>query len=319
VDRPPEADADEAPPGHLLFGHVPLGHSRKYWTYRGLSAALQAVPGPLAGGLASVAGLTMSQLWRDRRPVIRANLRRVVGPDLSDAALERLVTGAFDSYAKYWVESARLVAMRPAEVFRRFSIEGFDRVEEEMAKHRGAILALPHLGFWDLGGAWLTLKGYPMTTVAEALEPPDLFEWFRAQREALGLTILEFGPGTSGRLAAALRAGRLVGLVADRDLVGNGVAVEFFGEVTTLPGGSAVLALRTGAPLFPSIVYQRPGGKGHGVIRPPIEMERTDNLRADVTRLTRMLAAEFEQLIRQAPEQWHMFQPNWPSDREKYG
>jgi len=261
----------------------------------------------------------MSEMWRDRRPIIRANLRRVVGPELSDAALERLVIKAFDSYAKYWVESARLVSMRPAEVFKRFSIEGFDRVEEEMAQHRGAILALPHLGFWDLGGVWLTLRGYPMTTVVEPLEPPDLFEWFRAQREALGLRIHTFGRETSGRLAGALRAGHLVGLVADRDLVGNGVEVEFFGEVTTLPGGPAVLALRTGAPLFPSVVYQRPGGKGHGVILPPLEIERSSDLRADVTRVTRMLTAVFEGFIREAPEQWHMFQPNWPSDRERYG
>jgi KDO2-lipid IV(A) lauroyltransferase len=97
------------------------------------------------------------------------------------------------------------------------------------------------------------------------------------------------------------------------------VDVEFFGEVTKLPGGPAVLAIRTGAPLFPSIVYQDRGGKGHGVIRPPLEFERTGNLRTDVATITRMLAAEFEMLIRKAPEQWHMFQPNWPSDREKFG
>jgi KDO2-lipid IV(A) lauroyltransferase len=157
-----------------------------------------------------------------------------------------------------------------------------------------------------------------MTTVVEPLEPPALFEWFRAQREALGLTIHPLGPQAPGLLVRALRAGRLVGLVADRDLGGNGVDVEFFGEVTKLPAGPAVLAIRTGAPLFPSIVYQERGGKGHGVIRPPLEIERTGNLRADVTRITRMLAAEFEDVIRKAPEQWHMFQPNWPSDRAEY-
>jgi KDO2-lipid IV(A) lauroyltransferase len=158
-----------------------------------------------------------------------------------------------------------------------------------------------------------------MTTVAEPLEPPELFEWFRSQREALGLTIHTLGADTPGRLSATLRAGRLVGLVADRDLVGNGVEVEFFGEVTTLPGGPALLALRTGAPLFPCAVYQRPGGKGHGVIRPPLEIERSGSLRSDVGRLTQMLAAEFEDLIGTAPEQWHMFQPNWPSDKARYG
>jgi KDO2-lipid IV(A) lauroyltransferase len=261
----------------------------------------------------------MSEVWRSRRPILRANLRRVVGSDVSEADLERLVVQAFDSYARYWIDSARLINLRPAEVFKRFSIEGFERVEEESAKHRGIILALPHLGFWDLGGLWLTLKGYPMTTVVEPLEPPDLFEWFKAQREALGLTIYSLGPDTPGRLASALRAGRLVGLVADRDLVGNGVEVEFFGEVTKLPAGPAILALRTGAPLFPAIVYQEPASKGHGVILPPVPVERTGNLRADVSRITRQLASTFEELIRKAPAQWHMFQPNWPSDKARYG
>lgn len=260
----------------------------------------------------------MSGLWRHKRPVIRANLRRVVGPGVSEAALDKLVIDAFNSYARYWVEGARLTSMTPEEILESFSIEGFEHVAEEVENHRGLILALPHLGIWDLGGAWLTLKGCPMTTVAEAIEPPDLFEWFRAQREQLGLTIHELGPGTSGRLVTALRAGRLVGLVADRDIAGSGIDVEFFGERTTLPGGPAALALRTGAHLFPSIVYQRSGLRGHGVILPALEIERSGDLRADVTRVTQMLAHAFEGLIRRAPAQWHLFQPNWPSDREKY-
>lgn len=317
MDR--SAEADGAPTSASGEHRTVLGHSTAYWTYRGLSSVLQRVPAPLSQGIAAGAGLVMSRVWKDRRPVIAANLRRVVGPELPEADLDRLVTEAFHSYASYWVESARLVSMRPSEIFGRFSIEGYERVQEEMAKHNGVILALPHFGWWDLGGAWLTLKGTPMTTVMEPLEPPDLYDWFRAQREALGLTIHTFGQQTSGRLSAALRAGRLVGLVADRDLVGTGVEVEFFGEKTTLPGGPAVLSLRTGAPVFPVIVYQRPGGRGHGVIRPPIEMERTGNLRADVGRLTGLLAAELESLIRKAPAQWHMFQPNWPSDKETFG
>lgn len=297
----------------------PAGHSRAYWTYRGLSGFINALPSPLLEPAARLAGLSMSRLWHHKRPVIRANLRRVVGPGVSEAALEKLVTDAFNSYARYWVAGARLTSMQPEEILESFSIDGFEHVEGEVENNRGLILALPHLGIWDLGGAWLTLKGCPMTTVVEALEPPDLFDWFRAQREQLGLTIHELGPGTSGRLVTALRAGRLVGLVADRDIAGNGVEVEFFGERTTLPGGPAALALRTGACLFPSIVYQSRGLRGHGVILPALEIKRSGDLRADVSRVTQMLAHAFEGLIRRAPSQWHLFQPNWPDDREKYG
>jgi KDO2-lipid IV(A) lauroyltransferase len=108
----------------------------------------------------------------------------------------------------------------------------------------------------------------------------------------------------------------IAALVSDRDLVGSGVEVEFFGERTTLPAGPATLALRTGAALLPTAVYMRPGGGHHGVIRPPMAVERRGGLREDVRRLTQDLAHELEVLIRVAPEQWHLFQPNWPSDRD---
>ena len=101
----------------------------------------------------------------------------------------------------------------------------------------------------------------------------------------------------------------------DRDIQGGGVEVEFFGERTTLPGGPATLGLRTGAPVVPSAVYFAAGREGHhAVIRPPVPADRHGSLREDVQRITQLLAAELEALIRAAPEQWHLFQPNWPCD-----
>ena len=83
-----------------------------------------------------------------------------------------------------------------------------------------------------------------------------------------------------------------------------------------MPSGPATLALRTGAPLLPAAVYFR-GRRGHlGVVRPPVDVERGGRFREDVTRVTQALADELEALIRHAPEQWHLMQPNWPSDRD---
>ena len=95
---------------------------------------------------------------------------------------------------------------------------------------------------------------------------------------------------------------------------GDGVAVDFFGEGTTMPGGPATLALRTGAPLIPAGVYFRPRGGHSAIIGPPLVVEREGRLRDDVARITQELTRRFEELIRMAPEQWHLMQPNWPSD-----
>ena len=127
---------------------------------------------------------------------------------------------------------------------------------------------------------------------------------------------MPLGAEAGGVLLRTLRDGGLVGLLCDRDIVGNGVEVEFFGERTTLPAGPATLALRTGAALLPAAVYGGPGRRYHtGVILPPVETVRTGRLRADVARVTQQVAHDLETLIRRAPDQWYLFQPNWPSDR----
>jgi lauroyl/myristoyl acyltransferase len=286
-----------------------------YLTYRGLARMLESLPRRFAGAVASAAGLGIAAVWRGKRPLVRANLRRVLGPGATDAAVDELVTEAFVSYAHYWVESARVAALRSDQIESTFTIEGFERFRLEMARGRGVVIALPHVGSWEYGGRWLAQQGYPMTTVGELLEPPELFEWFTAQRAALGLTVMPPGPGTTVRLLDTLRAGRVVGLLADRDLAGNGVAVEFFGEETTLPGGPALLALRSGAPLMTCAIYQRPGGRYHAILQAPLDSGRTGGMRQDVQRLTLGMARALEDLIRVAPEQWHLFQPNWPADR----
>ena len=153
-----------------------------------------------------------------------------------------------------------------------------------------------------------------ITVVAEALKPPALFEWFCERRAANGMQVVALGPDAGGVLLRALNNNQTIGLLCDRDILGGGIEVDFFGERTTLPAGPATLSLRTGAPILPNAVYQV-GTKAVGDIRPPIQFDRCGKLRADVQALTQLLANELESLIAAAPEQWHVLHPNWPSDQ----
>jgi len=286
-----------------------------YLTYRALGTAMQKLPEHVAAVAAGVVALALSAHPGKAGGMYARNARRVVGGGISDAELAALTRRAFLNYARYWFEGARLPALRPDVVADRMLVEsGWEHLVAGMEAGKGVIMALPHIGSWEWGGAWLALQGYPMTSVAEPLKPPAMYDWFVAQREAMGLTIVPMGPDASGVLLRALKAGKLVGLLCDRDIAGNGVDVEFFGERTTMPAGPAMLALRTGAVLLPTAVYSGPGIEHTAVIMPPVPTERTGRLRQDVARVTQLIAADLEQLIRRAPEQWHLFQPNWPSD-----
>jgi lauroyl/myristoyl acyltransferase len=290
-----------------------------YLTYRGIAGTLQVLPRPVASAVASIAGWTISELWRRKRPMLRSTFRRVLGPAASEQAVERCVEGAFSSYAHYWVEAARLVSLSPERLLADWSIEGLEHFDDALARGKGLVVALPHLGNWEHGGRALAEQGYPMVAVAEVLEPPELYRWFAEQREEIGISIIPLQEGTSSAVLKALSANKVVCLLSDRDLGGNGVRVEFFGEETTLPAGPAALALRSKATLLTAAVYHYPGKSHFAVVNLPIDCSRTKSLRDDVARITRQIASELEGHIRRAPEQWHMFQPNWPADRESAG
>jgi KDO2-lipid IV(A) lauroyltransferase len=291
-----------------------LRQKAPYYAYRGASGVARALPRPVASAAARGAGVVLRSLMSERRTMLERHLRRAHGPHLDGRALDREVRHAFSSYARYWMEAFRLPGTPASELDAGMTWEGIEHMDAAMAAGRGAIVGLPHLGGWEFGGAWFASLGYRPTVVAERIEPPELYDWFVDLRKALGLTVVALGPEAGPALLRALKANEVVGLVCDRDIPGSGVEVEFFGEKTTLPSGPATLALRTGAPILPAAIYFQGRRGHHGVVRPPVPVERTGKLRDDATRITQLLAHELEALIRVAPDQWHLLQPNWPSD-----
>ena len=284
--------------------------------FRAGSIAARNVPAPVAALAARGIGAGFAQAMRGRRTMVERHMRRVHGQHLRGLALRRAVGDVFDSYARYWLESFQLPGLDPAEVDAGMSYEGWGHLEDALDAGRGAILALPHLGGWEWAGFWLAeVQRRKITVVVEPLEPPELFEWFADFRRSLGMTVVPLGPAAGPAVLGALKRNEVVCLLSDRDIGGGGVEVDFFGERTTLPAGPVTMALRTGAPILPTAVYYR--GRSHlGVVRPPLDLTRRGSLREDVARLTQDLAHELERLIAAAPEQWHVFQPNWPSDRD---
>jgi len=201
-------------------------------------------------------------LLPEQRLMIERNLKRVHGPDFGGLALRRAVQASLEYYARYWVESFRLPGTSPEALDAGMSFDGLHHIENAIDRGIGPIMALPHLGGWEWGGFWLaSTYRHRMTVVVEALEPPELFEWFVALRQSFGMNVVPLGHGAGTAVANAIKNVDIVCLLCDRDLTGKGIEVEFFGERTTLPAGPATLALRTGAPLLPAAVYYR--GKGH--------------------------------------------------------
>ncbi|MDE0602792.1 MAG: phosphatidylinositol mannoside acyltransferase [bacterium] len=284
--------------------------------YRSGAALARRLPQPVGAALTRAISRSAYRLLPERRFITERRLQRVCGPEMQGEALAQAVRASFESYARYWFDGARLGDLDDAEVEAGFSHQGFNHIQEAIDSGTAPILALPHLGGWEWAGTWMArIPGYPVISVVEPLKPARLFDWMVEERRRMGIDIVALGPEAVSVLIKSLRSRQVVCLLADRQVGRGGVEVEFFGERTLLPGGPATLALRTGAAILPTAVYQ--DGPNHlGVVLPPVPAERQGRLRADVTRVTQDLAWALEELIRAAPEQWHLMQTNWPSDEE---
>lgn len=287
-----------------------------YHAYRLGAAVARTLPEKWIPAFEQAGGRVAGRLMTTRRDQVERNLERIYGPGLSERAKHDLITETFSSYTRYWIESFRLPHMTPAEINSGVQLENYEAIAKALDGGNGLVIAMPHIGGYDWAAFWLaSYKQVAVSSVAEAVEPPELAEWFLSYRRNLGIEIYPLGPSAGTDCARALKQNRLVCLVSDRDIAGGGIEVPLLGETTTLPAGPATLALRSGAPLLTAATYF--DGRNHRfVVHDPIDTTRQASLRNDVVRITSEIAKRFETLIRQAPEQWHMMQPNWPSDRD---
>jgi phosphatidylinositol dimannoside acyltransferase len=268
-------------------------------------AFVRGVPEPLAAALFRAGADVAARRGGRAVDRLQANLVRVA----PDADSDELVRDGLRSYARYWCEVFRLPVTSPERIESGMQlVDPGDRLFASVAAGRGVVLALPHSGNWDHAGAWLVGRGVPFTTVAERLRPEQLYDRFVAFRQGLGMEVLPLTGGVPPfeLLAARLRSGGTLCLLADRDLSARGVDVGFFGAQARMPAGPAALALRTGAVLLPVTLSFRPEG-WTATIHPAVAP-------SDVATMTQGLADAFAAGIADHPADWHMLQRLWLDD-----
>ncbi|WP_433392633.1 phosphatidylinositol mannoside acyltransferase [Micromonospora sp. KLBMP9576] len=276
---------------------------------------IRALPRPVTAAAFRVGADRAHRRGGEGTARLRANLRRVVGPDLPEAELDELVRRGLRSYARYWLEAFRLPALSRPQILAGFRLDGEEKLAADVAAGRGAVVALPHAGNWDAAGAWVAATGWPITTVAERLRPEGVYQRFLAFRRSLGMEILPTHGGERNAfdvLVDRVRAGTVVPLLADRDLSARGVEVDFFGHRTRMPPGPALLALRTGAPLYVASMWYEPDAACASLEGPlPLPGPEEGPLDQRVRSLTQRIADGLAAGIARHPEDWHMLQRMW--------
>ena len=240
---------------------------------------------------------------------LRSNYRRVM-PNISERQLDELTKDGMRSYLRYWFDTFRLNKWSKSRIIETTFVVRENLLRDPIATKEGCIIALPHAGNWDHAAAYFCSTGITLTAVVEKLKPEAIFQKFLAYRQSIGIEAISHKEKTIPILMERLNQGKLIALVADRDMSRNGIEVNFLGGIAKMPAGPAILALKTGAPLVTAYIrYLEKGIE--------ITFDETNKLpvagseKEQIKIVTQSMADNFAKRIKDSPVDWHMLQRIW--------
>ena len=240
---------------------------------------------------------------------LRSNYRRAM-PNISERQLDELTKDGMRSYLRYWFDTFRLNKWSKSRIIETTFVVRENLLRDPIATKEGCIIALPHAGNWDHAAAYFCSTGITLTAVVEKLKPEAIFKKFLAYRQSIGIEAISHKEKTIPILMERLNQGKLIALVADRDMSRNGIEVNFLGGIAKMPAGPAILALKTGAPLVTA--YIRYLEKGIEItfdetIKLPVAGSEEEQIKI----VTQSMADNFAKRIKASPVDWHMLQRIW--------
>jgi KDO2-lipid IV(A) lauroyltransferase len=220
------------------------------------------------------------------------------------------------NYVKYLVEFLELPALSPDdEIIASMRLHGEEHLREAIDAGKGVILASAHFGTIEVGGIRLS-DFTDFHAVYDTFRPEYLDRLIQTKRREKGIDLIPVSDVRS--MMRVLRHGGTLAMLYDRPVdPSKGVPVQFFGRETAVPGGPAVLALKTGAKIIPAYMLRQPDLTFESLIFPPLEFTPTGDRDADVQTITQKLMDTLQTVVRERPDQWYMFRPMWRSPQRQ--
>ncbi len=223
------------------------------------------------------------------------------GPD--DPRVASTARRAFQNYGRMLMDFLLLGSLSPDELRKRMTYDGREHMDEALASGRGAIMAVPHMGSWDMAGSFAASLGYKVWAVAEKF-PGSLDDAVVATRQRFGLNVIPLGRSAVRGITEALQKNGVVALLCDLEQ-GPGVEVRFFGRRAVVPGGPAAFALKTGASVITAAPFATARGHYHVHLDPPLRWPAGETKEG----LMQRVVSRFEDFIKERPDQWYAFRP----------
>jgi lauroyl/myristoyl acyltransferase len=258
--------------------------------------------------LATLLGNLFFLIAKNRSRRIYENLDHILGAKITEREKRRCARQLFINYSICLADLLRAPLLTKERLINMVDFDGAENLNQALAKGKGAILITAHIGNWDMAGVFMSHLGYKLVAVVEPI-PKGVSTAMNRYR---GLGGMELVPLTDkDTMNQVLLQKKILVLVADRDLTGRGLELNFFDAKRSFPKGPAAFALKYKVPLIFGYFILNKGKPYKGMIEPEIIYRATGNFYQDVNNLTELFVQKIKNLVAEHPDQWFVFKADW--------
>jgi KDO2-lipid IV(A) lauroyltransferase len=286
-----------------------------FWGLKGIALISRLFPWQWGVRFGGYLGRASFHFLSKERRTAQANIKMALGNERSPDELNRILRSNFENLGKGLIEILNMSRLRREELEELVELEGEEHLKRAYAEGQGVILITGHIGNWELMGAFLAHRGYPLHVIAAPLYDPRIDEWINQSRALFDIQTISRGtPSSSRKILAVLRKREILGLLIDQDTRVEGVFVDFFNRKAYTPSGAASLALRSGAVTLTCFIIRLPGNRHRITIQKPISLISTGDYQKDLVLNTALFTRSIEDYVRHYPEQWVWMHRRWKTE-----
>ncbi len=278
---------------------------------KGFSLFINLLPEGVALWLGRQLGRVVFRLDWVHRKVALENLNIAFGEEKPERELFAIARRTFENLGMVAVEFFRIPGMDTETYKKKVEMEGVEEALKVLDKKKGALLLLGHFGNWELMALMSKVIKKPILVIAKSIKQKRIDQWITRIRKMVGLELIPPKNATP-KVIKALSQNEVVGILFDqRGKRSRGVWADFFGRKVPTTSGLAVMAIKSGAPVLPVFMIRNGFQKHRLIVKEPLELIHTGDLRKDVEANTQLFNDILESIIRQYPDQWFWVHRRW--------
>jgi KDO2-lipid IV(A) lauroyltransferase len=289
-------------------------HIAEYVLLRGVTGAFLVLPHRVALLIAWLLALVTFHLIRFRRAEAERRIRSVFGDRFDRRQVRRIAWISLRNFFFNTAELARLPRVTPAWIRRVAKLEGLETLQAVMAEGKGVILAVPHMGNWDLAAVGVRMLGPPVFIITADQRNPLVNAYMHGVRRDTGMEVMVRGTHVLRHAVQRIRKGGFLAILPDLRSKTPALDIEFLGGRANLPEGMALFAHMAGAPVYPAVMSRVGWTRHHWRLREPVMPNPSADRAADLKRVTQEVVSVLDRAIREEPEQFFWYNKRWVLD-----